>query len=270
MTRKILDQLVTELTTAKNEWFYKRALRKFKPPEESATTEMIKQVYESANLQYACFQWLYDQMLPMYMRNHRDYFAQDQRGFGEDAFHAMWFLIFQEYRPGLALEIGVYRGQVISLWSLMAKHMSLNTEVHGISPFTAQGDQVSNYVAIDYYSDVVSHFKHFGLSEPFLHTGLSTDETMIDVVISRSWDLIYVDGSHDYETVKHDCELCGRAIKPGGLVVLDDASLYNGFTPPRFSFAGHPGPSRVAENMSSEFFQEIVTVGHNRVFQRKK
>jgi hypothetical protein len=44
------------------------------------------------------------------LREPRHYFNQCRRGFGEDAFHAMWFLLFRQFRPVSFLEIGVYRG----------------------------------------------------------------------------------------------------------------------------------------------------------------
>ena len=73
-------------------------------------------------------------------------------------------LIFKEYSPKSALEIGVYRGQVISLWSLLAKRMGFNIEIDGISPFTAAGDEVSTYLKnIDYYQDVIHNFKRCDL-----------------------------------------------------------------------------------------------------------
>ena len=80
---------------------------------------------------------------PGALREHRAYFKQAGRGFGEDAFHAMWWLILKEFRPTQLLEIGVYRGQTISLWALIGRLLSLDVEVSGISPFCAAGDSVS-------------------------------------------------------------------------------------------------------------------------------
>jgi hypothetical protein len=33
----------------------------------------------------------------------------------------MWFTLLCEFKPAQCLEIGVYRGQVVSLWGLIAK-----------------------------------------------------------------------------------------------------------------------------------------------------
>ena len=74
----------------------------------------------------------------------------------------MWYELIKEYKPKNMLEIGVYRGQVISLWALIAKELNMRCEIHGISPFTSAGDEVSVYISnINYYEDVINNFNHF-------------------------------------------------------------------------------------------------------------
>jgi len=65
------------------------------------------------------------------------------------------------------------------------------------------------------------------------------------LTITQSWDLIYIDGNHDYEIVLADYLLCRDHLASGGLLVMDDASLGTSSNSLVFSFAGHPGPSRV-------------------------
>ena len=54
---------------------------------------------------------------------------------------------------------------------------------------------------------------------------------------------------------------------PRGLLVLDDASLNTTFVPSSFGFAGHPGPSRVAQELAHRELKFLGAVGHNNVFQ---
>jgi len=219
--------------------------------------------------QYGYFHDFFWHKAPRWLRDHRAYFKECQRGFGEDAFHAMWYLIFRDFKPGTALEIGVYRGQAISLWGLLSRYFGLNTEIHGISPFTPAGDSVSTYLKnVDYYNDVLANFREFGLETPRLHKGYSTDKEMRSLVASREWDLIYIDGSHDYEIVKEDFLFSGCALRKGGLIVLDDSALYVPYAPYLYSSAGHPGPSRVASEIDPGVFTEIISCGHNRVFKK--
>jgi len=223
----------------------------------------------SRNEQYLYCVYHFDYFLPEVLREHRRYFAQNRRGFGEDAFHAMWFLLFQEFRPSRALEIGVYRGQTVTLWKLLARHFGFECAVGCVSPFTPAGDSVSRYgEQLDYLADMQLNHRHFGLPLPEVCRQYSTASEAQAFIAGRPWNVIYIDGNHDYEIVSQDWAVCSRAVPPGGLIVLDDAALDTEYHPPRFATAGHPGPSRLAREIDPGRFREILAVGHNRVFQR--
>ena len=208
--------------------------------------------------------------LPVVVRNHRSYFKQANRGFGEDAFHAMWYFLCREFKPSTFLEIGVYRGQILSLISLLSRHLKFHCDVTGISPFIPAGDSVSTYnLGIDYMSDTLASFRFFGLQPPRLLRAFSSDASAKDLISSQSWDIIYIDGNHDYEVVKQDWAICSRMVRAGGIIVLDDSSLGTNYFPSAFATAGHPGPSRLANEIDADIFLEILRVGHNRVFQKK-
>lgn len=207
--------------------------------------------------------------LPVELRQHRAYFDSSRRGFGEDAFHVMWDLLLGEFKPASFLEIGVYRGQVISLVSLWSRHYGVPCEVWGISPFTGSGDSTSSYRRdLDYYEDTLRNYDHFGLPHPKLQRASSTDPEALVLIASRAWDMIYIDGNHDYRVVVKDWEACSKSIKPGGIIVLDDSGLTTAYRAPVFAMAGIEGPSRVAKEVDRSRFREVLQVGHNRVFQR--
>jgi hypothetical protein len=207
--------------------------------------------------------------LPVELRTHRAYFQHRGRGFGEDAFHTMWYLLLQEFKPSTFLEIGVFRGQVISLVALWARLAARPCEVSGISPFSSAGDSVSKYSSsVDYHRDTLKNFRHFQLAEPQLVKAYSTDSEARQLVASRNWDMIYIDGNHDYEVVSSDWRACSSQLKPQGIVVLDDAGLTTSYQPCAFASRGHPGPSRVADEIDRSLFRELLQVGHNRVFQK--
>lgn len=206
---------------------------------------------------------------PPVLRAHRAYFTRSRRGFGEDSFHVMWWLLFREFKPATFLEIGIYRGQVLTLAAMLHRLLGQRGEIAGISPFESIGDSVSKYrKRIDYLADTQVNFAHFELPAPTLLKAFSTDEVAKQLITSRAWGCIYIDGSHDYEIAKADWNICSDSIRAGGLIVLDDAALNTAFEPPPFSTKGHPGPSRVAAEIDRSQFQEILQVGHNRVFQK--
>lgn len=208
--------------------------------------------------------------LPEKMREHRFFFSKSKRGFGEDAFHVLWYLLVSEFRPRTFLEIGVYRGQTLSLVSLLSSAFNVPCAVNGISPFSSAGDSVSRYdESIDYLADTLKNFDRFGLQHPRLLNAYSTDPEARSFIASIEWDAVYIDGNHEYEVVRQDWENCSAHVRIGGFIVLDDAALGTSFKPPMFATAGHPGPSRLAREITGSSFEEILRVGHNRVFLRK-
>lgn len=221
------------------------------------------------NLAYAAFD-AYFERLPNTVQDHRRYFEQDRRGYGERAFHVLWHRLSVEFEIDQFLEIGVYRGQILSLVALLQKQAGKRQRVTGISPFTSVGDDHSLYLELDYESDVRSHFRHFDLADPILVRANSTDARAEQVVGGTEWDCVYIDGSHDYEAVRHDWEMCSKAVKEGGVIVLDDAGLYTGFRALHnyYPFRGHEGPSRVAREADRTQFELILQVGHNLVFRK--
>lgn len=208
-------------------------------------------------------------LVPEEVRSHKRYFQQEKRGFGEEAFHSMWFLLYEKFHFENFLEIGVYRGQVMSLIAYMARLAGRDIAIYGISPFDKSGDRASHYIDIDYMQDVYKNFSHFSLPKPNLINAYSTEPEALTVIESKKWDCIYIDGSHDYEIVKQDWGNCSANVKEGGLIIFDDASLYiENYTAPFFAFKGHTGPSAVSDEVDSEQFKEILRIGHNRVFQK--
>jgi len=217
---------------------------------------------------FDCFRYFHQQ-LPQDLAEHRLYFSRKKRGFGEDAFHTMWFLLFREFKPRSFLEIGVYRGQTLSLAALLAQREQRSCHICGISPFASVGDSVSKYIEItDYREDTLRNFEAFKLPPPELVTSYSTDPKAGDVIRSRQWDIAYIDGNHDYDVARADWETCSNCVGPGGLIVLDDSGIGSAYRPPIFATMGHPGPSRVAAEVPRNAFREILQVGHNRVFQK--
>src|SRR5262249_13533809 len=156
---------------------------------------------------FECVRYFHQQ-LPDELKAHRTYFhnvAGNRRGFGESAFHVMWFFLFREFKPCNFLEIGVFRGQTISLATLCARSLGLHCEVYGVSPFSAAGDSVSRYRSnIDYYADTLANFDHFGLAHPRLLRAYSTDPSAVELISSREWEMVYIDGNHEYEVAAKD------------------------------------------------------------------
>jgi hypothetical protein len=227
-----------------------------------------------------------------YLKEHRDWVERNDWGFGDRAFHYLWHLLLTEdvlTRPDpSALEIGVYKGQVISLWSLVAARAGAALAVYGVTPLAgrpqvrghfhrlAMGlsrryreDAASGnfYARDDYRKCVARVYAEFGLdpSSVRLLRGRSQDERVKRAVSNAEFDLVYIDGGHRYEEVTHDIRYYGERVKRGGYLVLDDASV---FLPGTVFWKGHETVSRAAEEIDAGKFANVLNVGHNRVYRR--
>jgi predicted O-methyltransferase YrrM len=268
----MLGAIKTSLGGAAHRFRSRQALRKIlvQKADYSSLEDWGRSLSDPTSYYLDCVRYFHSPRFPDELKQHRQYFLQDQRGFGEDAFHAMWWMLFREMRPKSFLEIGVYRGQTISLAALLHRTLGIGGSATGISPFSPAGDSVSTYRKnLDYLQDTQLNFRAFGLPVPELLKAYSTDRIATDRIRQEAWDAVYIDGNHDYHVAKADWSACSASIKPGGILVLDDASLGTPYRPPRFATAGHPGPSQLATEIDAMQFREILRVGHNRVFQKQ-
>ena len=231
-----------------------------------------------------------------WLSSHRAWVEAQQWGFGDRAFHTMWYLILshlgQRSSVIRCLEIGVYKGQVISLWSLISRHVEVQLQISALSPFSGvagvtrknrlfrairkridrrfrheieAGNLYSNR---DYFADCEKIFSEFDLDfgKVEILRGFSTDADILSSLDERQFDLIYIDGDHTEEIATHDVKVFAPKVAKGGVLVMDDASL---FLEMDISYRGRPGSSKASELLPAMGFQNILNVGHNRVFQKQ-
>ena len=247
----------------------RRLLRGYSAPAAEITRSQWDDSLKDPTAFYLrCFHYFHTR-LPEPLRAHRAYFENDGRGFGEKSFHVMWFLLFREFSPQSFLEIGVFRGQTIKSRGPARTTFPTRLFHPGHLTFFPAGDAVSKYRRdVDYYDDTLKNCAHFSLPVPALLKAYSTDETARKLVSSRNWSFIYIDGNHDYEVARADWDLCAAHLQPGGLIVLDDSGLTTKYAPPIFATGGHPGPSRLAQEVDRTRFREVLQVGTTGSFRR--
>ena len=182
-------------------------------------------------------------------------------GFGERSFLWMWKLLVDEMPPDFKfLEIGVFRGQVLALIRILSKTATIT----GITPLDSTGGHWES----DYAADINYLHNHFKLEQPAIIKGLSTDLDIIEKA-KGTYDIIYIDGGHEYEVAKADIINYSPFVKIGGYLVIDDCA--NKYDLPYGYFRGIESVSRaVDEHLPNEQFKEIFSVVHNRIFQRVK
>jgi hypothetical protein len=229
------------------------------------------------------------------LAEHRKHVEENKLGFGDAAFHAMWSALLTEaatrFGQVRTLEIGIFKGQVISLWSLLAKTRGLDLQVSALGPLAGQPRPVSRFRLLNslryrldrryreqidnanYYDDadyegiVRRLFERYQMD--FNHVrllrGFSTDPDILRKVEADTYHLIYVDGDHSYDGAMHDFRTFGPKVVPGGWLIADDAG---GDLPGTVFWKGHEAVGRAVRTLPSLGFRNVLNVGHNRVYER--
>lgn len=224
---------------------------------------------------------------------HRRHVEAGELGFGDPAFHALWAQLLAAARARFGrldvLEVGVFKGQVISLWALLAKLHDWPVRIHAITPLAGQPlprfgwwrsllyrvnprfrERIKSgdfYAAEDYEAIVRAHFAHHGLDfdQVRLVRGLSTAPAVRAAVAHDRFHVIYIDGDHTYAGACADIQHYAPKVIAGGWLVMDDAA----FDQPGTSFwKGYETVARSCLLLPALGFKNVLNVGHNRVFER--
>lgn len=246
--------------------------------------------------------FLYDQLSQFvnnnsFLKIHRDYIESRKLGFGDRAFHGMWYLILKDLletqKKPKVLEIGVYKGQVISLWAYIANKFNYDIDIYAISPF--KGNLSKNILFNNRYINKVrrrfskdfrynSRVGNHHLKEDYLNInrklfanfkldfekvnkiiGFSNDDKILKSLQCQRFDLVYIDGDHKYSSVMSDIMNYSVLIKPGGYLIMDDASY---FLPGSIFHKGIEEVSKACEIIENYGFNNVLNVGHNRVYKK--
>lgn len=210
------------------------------------------------------------------LREHRNWVIANNFGYGNRAFHWMWNIIVAQLpRRFKFLEIGVYMGQIVSLISMMNKAHKKGGLVYGLTPLNNTGDKFSKHPEINYEQAIQRIYAQFKLDGDDLQIieGLSTTPGVIETARAEGpYDVVYIDGGHDYDVVLSDLKHYPEMLKVGGLLVVDDASSYlkipDGLI--RMNWRGIEDVSNAVRDTieKDSRFKHLFAVGHNRVWKR--
>jgi len=123
------------------------------------------------------------------LKMHRDWCDQNFHGLGERSFGWVWKQICADLPPHPTMcEIGVLRGQIISLWKLLRP----DATVIGITPLDSSG----NVWESDYKADIAKIHDEFRLVQPIILHGYSQDTEIVKQMSGTLLNVLYIDGSH--------------------------------------------------------------------------
>lgn len=162
------------------------------------------------------------------LKSYRDYVEQNIMGFGERSFLWLWKLLVDEMPEHFRfMEIGVFKGQILGLITLLAGRVNKWAIRYGVTPLSSIGVNWES----DYEWDIKRMHEQFNLNPDYtLIKYDSTTEAAINEAYDHcsdaengELDMLYVDGGHDYNTALSDLQNYSRLVKHGGYVIVDDA-----------------------------------------------
>lgn len=205
------------------------------------------------------------------LKAHRDFVDQNVHGFGERSFLWMWWLIVKEMPKQFSfLEIGVFKGAILSVIELMAKMQGKTVIRYGVTPLSTEGGVWES----DYKADIERIHDTFNLAKDYtILQGLSEDPEIIKKAQELKVDILYIDGGHEEKHITNDIDNYVSIINKDGYLVIDDCA--NGFHMPWGYFQGIAEVSRVVEKKLPPFtkndnFEFLFNVIHNMVFKKTK
>lgn len=204
------------------------------------------------------------------LNDHRTFVENHIFGFGERAFPWLWHLVVQELPKHFTfLEIGVFKGQTLSLIKLLADMQGKKVKRYGVTPLSSEGGVWES----DYRKDIETMHDQFKLTKDYtLLEGLSEDPAIIERAKKLKLDVLYIDGGHEERHITNDIVEYSPLVKPGGFMVIDDSC--NSFHMPFGYFQGIQAVTNVVDKMlppvtASEEWEFVFSVVHNRVYRRK-
>jgi predicted O-methyltransferase YrrM len=154
-------------------------------------------------------------------------------------------------------EIGVWKGKSSYIFASAIKETG--GTLYSIDPFNGDGDKPS----IDIYQQEISkldmplleNFKKtmakYRLLE-FIKISPETSEKAFNKFPEQKIDLLFIDGNHDYESVKKDYDLWSPLVPSGGVIILHDVG------------ANHvDGPKRVFDEqlLNNNIWKNVRVIG---------
>lgn len=205
------------------------------------------------------------------LKAYRDWIEANAFGFGERCFLWMWNEIVKKMPDEFTfMEIGVFRGQILAIVSLLAERHGKKVRRIGITPL----DTSDGHWESDYEADIIRLHDVFNIKDDYELIRLdSTNPNAVKLASNNPPDVLYIDGGHTYEVVKSDLTHYLPILKVGGTLVIDDCN--NAIPMPWGYFQGIQSVSLAVDEVlpregSTEYWKHELNLVHNRVLTKLK
>lgn len=115
-------------------------------------------------------------------------------------------------------EIGVYQGRCTAMWNVELINSLIDYEYYAIDHFRGSAEHNKN---IDYYNITLSNLKSI---KEKIHVVRKDSVEASKCFPEEFFDIVYIDASHDYKSVKEDILHWMPKVKYGGVICGDDYS----------------------------------------------
>lgn len=131
------------------------------------------------------------------------------------------------------MEIGSYVG---TSTSILARHADYLLCVDTWQGSGKEGDEMSPlYAGRDVFQVWTENTSMFPV-RPMYHKRTLNPDSLPDYLGTERFDLIFIDGAHDYESVKADIKIAEQHILPGGIICGHDFTGFKGVTDAAIEF----------------------------------
>lgn len=114
------------------------------------------------------------------------------------------------------VEIGVYQGRGTALICVNLINKGIDFEYHAIDHFKGSEEHNNN---IDYETIARNNLNPL---DGLIHIHNNDSLTQCELFPDQYFNIVYIDASHDYESVKKDINAWLPKVKPGGYICGDD------------------------------------------------
>ena len=232
--------------------------------------------------QYSCFpkKQRHEKFYELCERNLEDFNSKNQdilnkhHNITKESWHErvlsyMWLVLVQEIPCNFKfLEIGVFKGRVLSLIELLSKHFKKSGVVRGITPLSTSGDKYSGYPDSDYYKCINDNYIRMGLDTNNVNIirGYSQEPAVIQKANDK-YDIMFIDGCEDIENY---CDM----IKKDGFLVMDDCACHIEYPYSQHEERGVPYygyldvSNAIKDKLCTTKFKFLFALSHNIVWQK--
>jgi len=209
------------------------------------------------------------------IKNHRD-IIEDARiksnvnlGHGDRSLQYMWKIMVDAMPTEFKfLEIGVYKGQILSLMELLTRESNKKSTIVGVTPLFDEA--FANYDRLPYIK-YLFQVNDLTMENTTVHDGFSQNPDIIKKVYDQGpFDMVYVDGDHSYQATVDDINNFDVCLKPGGYMIVDDASDFINLPPGRFK--GIVEVSKAVQDTleKNNKYKNVLNCMHVRIFKKEE